>query len=535
MNNLPVELIINIVDRLDLQNKLKCRRLSKKFLNVIDNFLENKRLYITTRKKLLSRRIPSIMCHKNSISVSRSEDMLERFYDLSFLLKNRYFKNIKFLSIDLNEFDKIDVNILNHFNCIEVLQFHDFVPLTCLMLPKLKVLQFPYFKFCVCADNLQGSFAQHISFIDSGLNLANIQEIENFFYFEWLKKCEPLNFKNLKFFTTDLSIFRETTIDWIDWFSKIPTLEIFNLLLPFYSNRNFDSGFDGFFNSDRSYHSKIYMNGIPFDKFSNEFIKILKSGPFEAGFQTINDNMLDFFLTNNSLIREVFPIDAIDLSSCEDYFLKDKVPKNFLKKFVVLKSVKVSKKVDKKVLINILLEYNIKKIELINSSLDPEFYSSLNRYAPDLNSIRIKDKLNILNNIDFSLFDSFKLLREFEIEHSLSLKFLDKFIDKFVDFYVSFNIFHKDISIDNKIYTLKESCSDNKNFSMWLFDNYGSLDDPKIVSKSDFDIGDENEDLQRFFQVTKGCMKRHCMCYNEYETGTYKLQYTDFLSKTRDE
>lgn len=89
MNNLPLELILNIIDRLNLENKLKCRLLSKKFLNVIDNFIENKRLYILSDYIFEYIRYINRFVPKNFIVIKTTTLCSE--FDLSFFTKKSIF------------------------------------------------------------------------------------------------------------------------------------------------------------------------------------------------------------------------------------------------------------------------------------------------------------------------------------------------------------------------------------------------------------------------------------------------------------
>lgn len=456
MNKLPVELMISLFSHLNLKDKLNCRVVSKKFLNILDNLIIDKEIFILDHlNSLVPKKLKNnkrLIDHNNLIVMVKKPRLYtlfnhgnieEPFYDLNFLLKNRYFKNTKSFCIDLD--GKIDTNIFNNFKMIKSLNIYaEEAEPTILMLPKLKKLAIScsLVPLDFCTQNLEFLEISGYNSLKFKSGFENVKELRIYLYFP--KKLEISGFKKLKYLYCDSFYFR----DYMDEIFELPELEKVNLLIgnglknlpaydPYFKAINFSlNKYKNYY----YYYSKIYFHGIPFDKFVNQFRLIIASIDFDRR-KILNEKTLEFYLANySSIFNSIDNIVGVDFSSCEEYFIKDKVPSTFLKKLLDLHEIRVFKKVDKKVFVNFLKGCKINKLSLINSSFDQDFYSNLNLIIPWLNIIEIEDEQSVIGSLDFSFFEKFKFLTNFQIQNSINHKFNKMLIRKIKEFNLYFLI-----------------------------------------------------------------------------------------------
>ena len=418
MDNLPAELVLRILNELPMKDKLRARSISKKFLFLADTQTQ-KSLVIASNKLYVDFRWFDdfqMTDFRNLLLYHQRPQLLE-----SDLFKSRYFGNLKKLQLHYDHFVK-DLDLLQNFTELETLK----ISITCLRssgtfklkLTKLKSASMTTSKRIELnfrSPNLKILVANRFE----NLTFANIERVRHL----QMDKETNLNFLELKRFSglhkLVLTLNRQESVSLLK--KQLDRLsELRELCIKSRSMKPLDfSGLQSLI--DRPI--RIYVNGLLVQHWNQ-----LK--PFREQY-LLEADKLQVYLDNYSSVHRVLSsISTVDYCNCWE-FSSDRIPKDFQDRLVSLVRVIVSGKVASK---NDLIRFlsrceRVKKLELIDTHLDQQFYSNLHLYLPVINHLVIQDQLD-----QFGFLFTLKHLGTLKINHPLNLSLVRDLFMNLPDF-----------------------------------------------------------------------------------------------------
>lgn len=429
---LPAELISLILNELEIKDKLKCRQVCKQFLNLLDQ--KGKSLVIA--KNRLYTNFKWFDDHK--LVDFKNLILYRKKFIQSNLFTNRYFIKLKKLHFHYDGYglDKSvklnNLNFLNNFKQLEtmalvLINVNFFIVLESLLNLKSVHFDLDHKSSLIC-------FSPKLEFL-MGNNFDNL----HFKYVEQLKHLQTNkdtihNFESLKKFTSYLQYLKVTLngannidllIDLINEMKKLKEICIKN-----HSKKQLDLSKLKICTEKRLI--KVFVNGILIDHFD----KISSN----KDCYLLDEDKLQVYLANyQSIHQNLYFITTINYNSFESF--SNCIPNDFQTRLVNLIRIIVNCNVTKKDYFIKFLIYceRIQKLELVQSSLEPNFYLNLNYYLPFLYHLIIQDNEKIIDQIDFNFLFKLKHLSTFKINYHLDLNLVQElFIQKKVFIQIEF-------------------------------------------------------------------------------------------------
>lgn len=421
-----------ILNQLPLEDKIRYRKVSMKFLDLIDK--NSKSLLINTKynKLVESDRwfdngerfdLNNILIYKNDQKI---------FENIMF--GNRFFERIKRVYLFCPFYGRKDKKIteLDFLNCFNRMETLDL---------RLRIhnneagikghLKLPYLKnLHINQHNYKFHQEEQIIFDTPNLTalyLNSFNQLE-FVYPEKIKhingiisimKLKLNNFRvmdqfvNLEYFEYEID--RSNDIKaFLELIKKYKKLKKLNLKTNERTmiTKNFKKYFE--FNS-----ITVYINDILIDRW-NEHCALNRQ-------RDLTNDEIQFILDNYTSIRTLPNFNSIDYNLWEIELLNQCVPDDFQNKLINLWTISVK---DQIIRADYFIEF-IKKcqkigtLELNHSSLDNSFYSSLNfNLLPFIHTLKITDNFQIIKQIDFKFIYDLKNLSKLLVDYPFDLTLL---------------------------------------------------------------------------------------------------------------
>lgn len=423
MDKLDLDLLSKILNQLPLTDKLRLRKVSKKFLEVIDN--QNPKSLVIIRKNKFWIRSTwfhdfKLIDYSNLIILNQNNLALFR----SNFFGNRFFVNLNKLHLDYANCDKnkdkqiqIDLNFLSYFQRLEILNInfstHQLGSTNRLILKGLKYLRinlnqsdYDLIFDAPVLEFLSVNCLKNLKFI----NLKTIKHLKLDLNFD-LNYEQVKEFKNLLYLDYDSFKIEdyEALKNYVEFKSNLK-----QLCITCYQTVNLDelkicSEINGV---------KVYVNGLLINhwyKFSSVEQKVLER------------YNLNIYLENYSSIHNLLvSIVDINYSAWETEWLNHRIPDDFLGKLVNLSSICTNRRVLKvDYFIQFLLNCEmIHTLRLVDSSLDQQFYSKLTFYLPFIRFLTIQDEQNLIKQLDLNFLYKLKYLERLIINYQMSFELI---------------------------------------------------------------------------------------------------------------
>lgn len=581
MDNLPVELVVKILNNLNLKSKLRLRLLSKRYKSIIDNLINFKELIICENKRISTfsdylsddfRMVKWFDNHKfmdlnNFIVLNKSNSN----YFIS-ILNDQHFKNIQKLYIQqipdnmLNfvaKFNRLDCLYINfqydgpitkshtshpllienknltklklyssaiNYNYSDSCYFYFFhrrTIINCLNLKSLYSAQFNNFKF------LHPNSVTFLSTDDYFHSLLNISDFPE------------LKIREYKFFLID-----STLKNYLIFFSEFEKHKNIKRIIIYikglqYDKELFTRFINYYLNSNLKNRIQLFINGIQVK--DNFFISDYYQNRY------LNDEYLSICLDNYSCLLSSLPeIRSMNYSAYESKLLENKIPHCFLNKLTNLNEISIIKPIENQNKFFKLL-FDLNQINTLNihrgTLLKNDFYFNLYKYMPNLVELNINDNnYELIDSLDLNFLLNFKYLEIFEIERELDLNLIGnlfvnlvyllelKYLSNDKNTLICVNI-ERDCYLDSiinetkqKIKTtelnLKLSCSSLEETLNLIF-SYNSKN--RLIGRSDA-IGDK-ELFEPVFEESDGEIKleilasnKNFLSYDEEEKKLYAFR-----------
>ena len=442
MDELPDLVLCKILQQLDLIDKLRCRRVCKRFLLLIDN-LPSKELIIQTDFEFQAQRWFDNFRATNPRNFLCVWSGSAKLFQTN-LLASRYFANLKKLYFDIDGYSFEDREpfhfsfcFLNDFTQLKTLLIYlsgskHYFSYDCREPIVLKNLANLYLDFSGIEEDLLQLDCENLNYLELELPLFNrvqlaskhVKHIRTTSSSSFKESVESLRtFKCVQEFDCRVSDLSDISalISLIDEYKELKILSVqavqrykqtFNVEAIEQLRRHLETVRPDV---------ELYLNGL----LSKNFDKLM---PFPQN--GCLESNLEFYLQNHQstskLLRE-FRFLAYD--RWEPLELRGQIPRGFLQKLVDLCSITVKGKVnDPNCLAQLLCKCElIETLRLINSSLHQTFYSNLSRYVPHLTRLEIEDDPALLESLDFNFLSEFNNLCSFNLKHPLNLDLAYRF------------------------------------------------------------------------------------------------------------
>lgn len=385
MDDLPCELVSRILNELPLKDKLRAREVSKKFLFLID--AQSQKSLVVAKNKLYVDfhwfDDYQMVDFRNLLLYHQRSQLLQ-----TNLFESRFFGNLKKLQFHCDYSAQLTgLHFLESLTELETLKISILCPHYSdetfeLKLPKLKSAN-------VTVDKrIKLSFlSPKLKYLvtNRSLNLTSTR-IERVRHLQTVKETSS-NYCDLKRFTglhrLELILNREESISLLNEQIDGGLPELRELCIK---NRSVEALNLSRLKVCRSI--RVYVNGILIRHWDQ-----LK--PFREQY-LLEADKLQVYLDNYPAIHRQLPvITTVNYCDCWE-FSSDRIPDDFLGRLVNLVRVIVNGRVaSKSDLIRFLSRCErIKKLELIDSHLDQQFYSNLHHCLPVINHLVIQDRLD---------------------------------------------------------------------------------------------------------------------------------------------
>lgn len=415
MNNLadlPLNILSNILNRLPLDDKLRCRKVSKLFLYLIDN-QNQKSVVVTSNRDFVYFK----WFNDYKMVDFRNLILCQPYYGLnSNPFENRFFRNLKKFYINCDGFSGNkrlkSLDFLNNFNKLETLKIAIMNRglNTKLRLNELKnvdiylnsesrmYINSPKLEYLIASDfgNLQFKHSHSIK------RVQTIRYCQS--NFDFIKK-----FENLHQFNIDYIGKIDPLTELVKELTKLKVL-----CIKIESKKELD------FSRLKSYTDsksiKVYVNGL--------LIKYWDKLKTTKEYDLLDGDNLPIYLDDcSALYKDLSIISTVHYNSLESFgnvscVLEDKL--------VNLRRIIVDSKVtNEDKLVNFLIKCErVNKLQLINSSLTQQFYSNLHSYLLIVRDLIIQDDSDLMKKLNFRFLLGLKELKTLKISQNLDLPFV---------------------------------------------------------------------------------------------------------------
>ena len=438
MDDLPLELVAKILGYLQLQDKLKCRMVSRQFQQIIDS--NNKELAIAN--ELIVPRWFDDAKYINCRNKIKLRNDVERFETSSYF-RNRFFVGVRKLYLnltpDLNNSEKqFQIKTLDFMNNFVQLQT---LSITCIAFSNYH-LQGDGHK---AVTTLRLLNLENLDIFLAGRNFHLIFDTPNLRYLSTLSQFDLMEFVHPGSLRRVRTGLRTENVPIIKRFTNLETLEFggeknhirclielideLKMLGELHLNI-FDTDLDELkrYSMDHSSKLKIYCHGILLDHWP-ELPAHYRSGTFDG---RLDGDNLRVYLKHypSSVAAKLELFNHLNYNAWECEWLSNKrLLNDFRKRLVQLSGIKVSGRVvDYANFIQFLCsaQSTISRLDLVDSNFGQEFYSSLNVLLPSLSDLYIHDRPDIVANLDLGFLLEKQHLFNFAINHRLDLAFVGR-------------------------------------------------------------------------------------------------------------
>lgn len=416
LTNLPVELLIKILRELYFEDILTGRLVCKSFRSLIDNFLNFKCLVLSYSR-----------CEVNKKNFFKNEQLncfpfirIKKLRLTSQTLRNGLFLNLKQLYIqDTSSFRTGELcNFLNSFrNSLKHLEVSNFQLKTrsVLTLPNLEILSILniYGDLLVLDTSNLSKFKLMTTCHNPNIEFRYAEKIEHcelFYYNDFIK-----NFINLKSLFCNTILIVENNL-----LSSLPKLEEIQMKGEFHSYFSLKKQKE-FLRNDKL---KIFLKGINFPHRADDFARFsLRTSWFYD--TQLTEECIQMFIKHHDHLSDQLPnILTLSYAFVADHF--HKLPKNFFNRLISLELVSIPYIKDREKLEMFLKQCkSVSSFCFDNSSLDQDFYDLvLPSLCPFIGYLNIKDKKNIISQLDLEFIFKFTFLNKFITNKNLKLEFV---------------------------------------------------------------------------------------------------------------
>lgn len=420
MDDLPYELVSRILNELPLKDKLRAREVSKKFLFLLD--AQSQKSLVVARNKLYVdfRWFDDyrMVDFRNLLLYHQRPQLLQ-----TNLFESRFFGNLKKLQFHCDDSMQLTgLHLLQNLSELETLK----LSITCppsdaefdLKLPKLRsanVTVAGRIKLNFLSPDLKHLVANRLP----NLTFTSIERIRHL----QTDKETSLNYCDLKRFVglhqLELTLNRSESISLLN--EQLADGRLPELRELCIKNRSVDAPNFGHLKVGRTV--RVYVNGLLLRHWDQ-----LKS--FREQY-LLDADKLQVYLDNYPAIhRLLLVITTVNYCDCRE-FASDRIPLDFLDRLVNLVRVIVAGRVaSQSDLIRFLSRCErVKKLELIDTHLDQQFYSNLHRCLPVINHLVIQDRLD-----QFDFLFALSHLGTLKLNHPLEFSLVRELFMKLSDF-----------------------------------------------------------------------------------------------------
>ena len=419
MDDLPCELISRILNELPLEDKLRARRISKKFLFLADTQTQKSLVIARNKLHVDFRWFDDFqkVDFRNLLLYQQRPQLLQ-----GNLFESRFFGNLKKLQLHCDFVFK-DLDFLQYFTELETLKLSITCPRSVgtfdVKLPKLRsasVMVGERIKLNFRSSSLKDLASNRFE----NLVFANIERVRRL----QMDKDASLNLLELKRFTglhkLNLTLNRPESVTLLkqqleNELPELRELYIRNRLVKV-------QDFNGFQNLTGRM-IRVYVNGLLIQHW-DQLKSFREQYLLEAG-------KLQVYLDNYPSVHRVLSgITTVNYCDCWE-FSSDRIPNDFHGRLVNLVRVIVSGRVTCK---NNLIRFlsrceRLKKLELVDPGLDQHFYSNLHLCLPVINHLVVQDRLD-----QFGFLFALKHLGTLKISHPLNLSLVRDLFMNLPDF-----------------------------------------------------------------------------------------------------